>query len=59
MKTAHDTGTDEEKLTVFRQVRDEIKRVFDANGAGRQDAMASSRKWNPGFKASPEFRFSW
>ena len=39
MKPAHDTGTDEEKLTVFWQVRDKIKRVFDANGAGRQDAM--------------------
>ena len=31
-------GTDEEKLAVFRRVRDEIKRVFKAYAAGRQDA---------------------
>ena len=34
---AHATGTDEEKLAVFRQVRDEIKRVFEAYAAGRRD----------------------
>ena len=34
---AHATGTDEEKLTVFRRVRDEIQRVFQAYGAGRRD----------------------
>lgn len=34
---AHATGTDDEKLAVFRSVRDEIKRVFDAYAAGRID----------------------
>jgi arsenate reductase len=34
---AHATGTDEEKLAVFRRVRDEIKRVFEAYAAGRKD----------------------
>jgi arsenate reductase len=32
------TGTDEEILKIFRQVRDEIRRVFEAYGAGRRDA---------------------
>jgi arsenate reductase len=31
-------GSEEEVLKVFRQVRDEIKRVFEAYGAGRLDA---------------------
>jgi arsenate reductase len=30
-------GTEEEKLAVFRRVRDEIKRVFEAYAAGRID----------------------
>ena len=34
---AHATGTDEEKLAVFRRVRDEIKMVFEAYAAGRRD----------------------
>ena len=34
---AHATGTDEEKLTVFRRVRDEIRQVFEAYAAGRRD----------------------
>ena len=34
---AHATGTEEEKLTVFRRVRDEIRRVFEAYAAGRLD----------------------
>ena len=34
---AHATGTDEAKLAVFRRVRDEIKRVFEAYAAGRRD----------------------
>jgi arsenate reductase len=34
---AHATGTEEEQLQVFRRVRDEIKRVFEAYAAGRQD----------------------
>jgi arsenate reductase len=36
---AHATGTDEEKLAVFRRVRDEIKRVFEAYAAGRRDQI--------------------
>jgi len=34
---AHATGTNEEKLAVFRRVRDEIKIVFEAYAAGRRD----------------------
>jgi arsenate reductase len=34
---AHATGTEEEKLTVFRRVRDEIKNVFEAYAAGRKN----------------------
>ena len=34
---AHATGTDEEKLAVFRQVRDQIKMVFEAYADGRRD----------------------
>jgi arsenate reductase len=34
---AHATGTDDEKLAVFRRVRDEIRRVFEAYAAGRCD----------------------
>jgi arsenate reductase len=34
---AHATGTEEEQLQVFRRVRDEIKRVFEAYAAGRKD----------------------
>ncbi len=30
-------GTEEHKLAVFRQVRDEIRKVFEAYGAGRRD----------------------
>ncbi len=30
-------GTEEDKLAVFRRVRDEIKRVFEAYAAGRKD----------------------
>ncbi len=30
-------GTEEEKLRVFRRVRDEMKRVFEAYAAGRKD----------------------
>ena len=38
---AHASGTDEEKLAVFRRVRDEIRRVFEAYAAGRRDASDS------------------
>ncbi len=34
---AHATGTEEEKLVVFRRVRDEISRVFTAYAEGRRD----------------------
>jgi arsenate reductase len=34
---AHAVGTDEEKLRVFRRVRDEIRLVFQAYAAGRRD----------------------
>ena len=34
---AHATGTEEEQLAVFRRVRDEIRRVFEAYAAGRKD----------------------
>ena len=34
---AHATGTDGEKLAVFRRVRDQIKMVFEAYAAGRRD----------------------
>jgi arsenate reductase len=41
---AHAMGTDEEKMQVFRRVRDEIRRVFEAYGAGRRDqAKADAR----------------
>jgi arsenate reductase len=36
---AHAIGSDEEKLAVFRRVRDEIKRVFEAYAAGRHDQL--------------------
>lgn len=36
---AHATGTDEEKMAVFRGVRDEIKMVFEAYADGRRDAL--------------------
>jgi arsenate reductase (thioredoxin) len=35
---AHAKGTDEEIMAVFRRVRDEIRRVFQAYAAGRLDA---------------------
>jgi arsenate reductase len=41
---AHATGTDEEKLVVFRRVRDEIRRVFEAYAAGRRDQLKAAGK---------------
>lgn len=38
---AHATGTEEEQMQVFRRVRDEIARVFQAYAAGRLDQRAS------------------
>jgi arsenate reductase len=40
---AHATGTEEEIMTVFRRVRDEIRRVFEAYAAGRKDAGKAVR----------------
>lgn len=36
---AHAVGTEDEKLAVFRRVRDEIKMVFAAYAAGRRDQV--------------------
>jgi arsenate reductase len=42
---AHAMGTEEEQLTVFRRVRDEIRAVFEAYAAGRRDeAKRKSRE---------------
>jgi arsenate reductase (thioredoxin) len=38
---AHAKGTEEEILIVFRRIRDEIRRVFDAYAAGRRDGGSS------------------
>lgn len=40
---AHATGTEEEQMAVFRRVRDEIRRVFDAYAAGRVEAAGAGR----------------
>ncbi len=40
---AHATGTDDEQFAVFRRVRDEIRRVFEAYAAGRQDGSSAAR----------------
>ena len=37
---AHATGTEDEQLAVFRRVRDEIRRVFEAYAAGRAEGAA-------------------
>ncbi|MCS7090966.1 MAG: arsenate reductase ArsC [Verrucomicrobiota bacterium] len=39
-------GTEAEKLAVFRRVRDEIRRVFEAYAAGRRDQLRAGH--NPG-----------
>ena len=36
---AHAAGTDEEKMAVFRRVRNEIRRTFTAYAAGRRDQL--------------------
>ncbi len=38
---AHAAGTDEEKMAVFRRVRDEIRVKFEAYADGRRDALKS------------------
>jgi arsenate reductase len=39
---AHAQGTEEEKLEVFRRVRDEIRRTFVAYAEGRRDQLKAS-----------------
>lgn len=36
---AHAEGSDDEKFAMFRRVRDEIKRVFEAYADGRRDEL--------------------
>lgn len=38
---AHAEGSDAEVLAVFRRVRDEIRRVFEAYAAGRHEGLAA------------------
>ena len=40
---AQATGSDQEKLVVFRRVREEIRRVFEAYAAGRHDEQKRVR----------------
>jgi arsenate reductase (thioredoxin) len=40
---AHAAGTEEEKLAVFREVRDKIKMVFEAYAAGRRDQAKTAQ----------------
>jgi len=40
---AHAPGTEAEQLEAFRQVRDEMRRVFGAYAAGLRDALAAGR----------------
>jgi arsenate reductase (thioredoxin) len=40
---AHAAGAEEEKLAVFRRVRDEIKKVFEAYASGRKDQAKCAR----------------
>lgn len=41
---AHAVGSEEEKLAIFRRVRDEIRRVFEAYADGRRDELKVSNK---------------
>ena len=43
---AHAVGSDEEKMQMFRRVRDEIRRVFEVYAAGRLDEVNRKRN-NP------------
>ncbi len=40
---AHANGTEDEQFAVFRRVRDEIRRVFEAYAAGLRDEMKRQR----------------
>lgn len=46
---AHAKGSEEEILKVFRDVRDEIRRVFEAYGAGRLDAARTAKMTKDSF----------
>jgi arsenate reductase len=39
---AHATGTEEEIIVVFRRVRDEIRRIFEAYADGRRDTLKNT-----------------
>ena len=38
---AHATGSEQERMEMFRRVRDEIRRVFEAYAAGRRDGRGN------------------
>jgi len=40
---AHATGTEEEKMAIFRRVRDEIRKTFEAYAAGRLDQAKAQK----------------
>ena len=40
-------GSDAEKLAVFRRVRDEIRRVFEAYAAGRKEGFLQPSPIHP------------
>lgn len=44
---AHAVGNEEEMVVVFRRVRDEIKRVFEAYAVGRRDELKSRKAAQP------------
>jgi arsenate reductase len=45
---AHAKGTEEEQFAVFRRVRDEIRRLFEAYAAGRRDQMQAAKSKEAG-----------
>jgi arsenate reductase len=44
---AHATGTDEQKMEIFRRVRNEIRQTFTAYADGRRDALKSANQKIP------------
>jgi len=40
---AHANGSEEEQMKVFREVRDQMRRVFEAYAAGRSDQLKAKR----------------
>jgi arsenate reductase len=49
-------GTEGEQMRVFRRVRDEIRRVFEAYAAGRMDEAKASRRTITALTRQPETR---